>query len=816
MPACVVNGCSPANRGSETLHVFPKDKGRIRIWLLGTGQYSDNLEEAVNKIFDAKKSDTYRMCAKHFAPYCYIHNPQTGKKKLTKNAVPTIFPPPNVTDEPATTPPAKRKRGEKDRIITNLQPGDCCPTCFQVIPLPVTTQASTSTAEKSVTHAEKATEFYRFFGTLNKRIQNTPRTFSVKTQCTLLKSRLRRPMWKTSQSKATVLPKVGEKSVETLVDPSPLTEANIKNVEPSCKPVTTPDKSSDLFQVEEHTFHIVLPEIPPLSPIPFVPPAAEVEEEPHILREEQSTSHRSQDSDSESSTEDSEETDDSQEDEGEDDVFSERNLGDTTPYYVHPVKQRKFIVFENSLDELILKIPCQTGRCTNPITKIVKIRTGSFISISAECADRHYNLVWESQPKIDGKPLGNIILASAILASGNSFLKMKQFFHLANIMAVSENAYSRYQRDYIFPTITHSWKNNQMEHIENLQEAPVCIIGDGQWDSSGDAKFCLYSMMDNLSKKVISFDIKRLAMGVSSNELEKLACKHALDFVLQNEVDVKLLCTDRNFSIRKMIKEEFSTITHEVDAWHLSKSVGEKLSAASKEKNCEDLAEWVRAIRRHLRWCSNTYDGDDALLIAKWRSLLYHVQNVHSWEDKDSKYTSCHHDHLPEDTKCRRKWLKTDSPSFRALKNIVTDKRLQKDIKRICHFCYTGDLEVFHNAIVKYQSDQPLSTIDDMYARTQLAALDHNANCRRIQTMVKRLLRKGPGYDRYKMAKTQVRKEQFVKAMYEPNNQDFLMDLLQEVVEFVAGNRIFDEWRSHTSPGPEDINLHVKVEQQER
>ncbi|XP_056407388.1 uncharacterized protein LOC130299294 [Hyla sarda] len=814
MPACVVNGCSPANRGSETLHVFPRDKERIRTWLMATGQYSDNLEEAVNKIFDAtKKSDSYRMCAKHFPPYCFVHNPKTGKKKLTKNAVPSIFPQQNATGDTATAlPPAtKRKRGEIAAFTTALKPGDCCPTCSQVIPSPSTTKPSSSTAEKSVTQAEKATEFNRFYGTLNKKIQNTPRMFSVKTQCSLI--RLRRPVPKTSQRKVTVLPEVSEKS-ETSVDTiAPIStvpaEQNPKKVEPT----NLTNKIALNVQEEHYAFNIVLPEIPPLSP-PII------EEEPPPLtiplKDEESTCHMSEDSDSESlSTDESGESEDSQEDdddEGEEVIFSKRNFGDAPPYYIHPVKQRKFIIFENSLDELILKIPCQSAKCTSPITKIVKKRTGSYISIFVECADHDYNLLWESQPTIDGKPLGNVILASAIFESGNSFPKMKQFFHLMNIMAMSENAYSKYQHDYIFPTIENSWKSSQMESIENVQGPPVCISGDGRWDSTINNKYCVYSMMDMETKKILSFDVQRSAMGVSSPESEKIACKNALDFLLQNEISVKLLCTDRHFPIRKMVKEKYPTITHEFNVRQIAKSVGDKLLDASHEKDCEDLAEWVGAIQSHLRWCSDSYNGDDSLLVAKWNSILYHVQNVHAWEDKDGKYSSCQHKHLPEDTKRKRKWLKTNSPSFKALKKIVLDKRLRKDMKRICHFCHTGDIEVFLSAIVKYQSDQKEQqhvTIDEMYARTQLAALDHNTNCRKIRAMARRSSRTSAGSHRYNTADPRDRRERYGPEMYEPTNQDFLIDLMQEVVELVSGNRSF-EWSSHTSSAPEHIIPDVK------
>lgn len=92
-------------------------------------------------------------------------------------------------------------------------------------------------------------------------------------------------------------------------------------------------------------------------------------------------------------------------------------------------------------------------------------------------------------------------------------------------------------------------------------------------------------------------------------------------------MNIKLFCTDRHSAIRKMIREEFPGIIHEFDVWHLAKSVGKKILAASKKRNCSSLAAWVSPIKNHIWWCASTCDEDEDLLITKWNSLLYHVAN---------------------------------------------------------------------------------------------------------------------------------------------------------------------------------------------
>ncbi|XP_068120398.1 zinc finger protein 718-like [Hyperolius riggenbachi] len=95
MPKCIYRSC-PHFMGKKccspgiTLHIFPKDLGRVRLWLQQTGQYYDNLEALAEKISTSKNICSYRMCSAHFLPECYIS--QGGEMLLRPDAVPTVFP----------------------------------------------------------------------------------------------------------------------------------------------------------------------------------------------------------------------------------------------------------------------------------------------------------------------------------------------------------------------------------------------------------------------------------------------------------------------------------------------------------------------------------------------------------------------------------------------------------------------------------------------------------------------------------------------------------------------------------------------------
>ena len=65
-------------------------------------------------------------------------------------------------------------------------------------------------------------------------------------------------------------------------------------------------------------------------------------------------------------------------------------------------------------------------------------------------------------------------------------------------------------------------------------------------------------------------------------------------------------------------------------------------------------------------------------------------------------FTSCAHERLDAIEVRKKAWLKPNSKSAKALQDIVTEKRLLKDLQKLTDFCHTGYLEVFHNVLLKY------------------------------------------------------------------------------------------------------------------
>ena len=114
-------GCTEKHvKGSPySFHIFPKDPKRLEAWLVKMNR----LDTSTKKVW-RPKSDTHRLCAKHFTPDCFtmqsrVMHDQFGAKcrgQLKPDAVPTIFAHKRTTE---TVRPAyaKRQKNEVSKIV---------------------------------------------------------------------------------------------------------------------------------------------------------------------------------------------------------------------------------------------------------------------------------------------------------------------------------------------------------------------------------------------------------------------------------------------------------------------------------------------------------------------------------------------------------------------------------------------------------------------------------------------------------------------------------------------------------------------------
>lgn len=110
------------------------------------------------------------------------------------------------------------------------------------------------------------------------------------------------------------------------------------------------------------------------------------------------------------------------------------------------------------------------------------------------------------------------------------------------------------------------------------------------------------------------------------------------------DIPIEVFVSDRHKGIAKWVRECNPSTVHYFDQWHIAKSIVKKLFAASKQKGCEIIGSWIPAVRNHLYWCStSTKEGFQAMILAKWKSLLHHISNDHTGHP-DILFQECAHD----------------------------------------------------------------------------------------------------------------------------------------------------------------------------
>ena len=116
----------------------------------------------------------------------------------------------------------------------------------------------------------------------------------------------------------------------------------------------------------------------------------------------------------------------------------------------------------------------------------------------------------------------------------------------------------------------------------------------------------------------------------SSNAMELEGCKRCFSYLQQWGVKIQVFISDRHSSISKWLATTQKSTTHYYDIWHIAKSISKKILKASKEKGCNILQEWNKAIKNHLYWCAiSSRPGFGEMIVAKWKSLIRHISNIH-------------------------------------------------------------------------------------------------------------------------------------------------------------------------------------------
>lgn len=108
--------------------------------------------------------------------------------------------------------------------------------------------------------------------------------------------------------------------------------------------------------------------------------------------------------------------------------------------------------------------------------------------------------------------------------------------------------------------------------------------------------------------------------------MELEGAERCFHFLTLASLSIPLFVSDHHRGITNWIQSVHPNTVHYYDIWHVAKAISKKMLKASQEQGCEP----IKAVRNHLYWCTTlTRPGFQELIIARWKSFMYHVVNKH-------------------------------------------------------------------------------------------------------------------------------------------------------------------------------------------
>ncbi|XP_063731390.1 uncharacterized protein LOC134859038 [Eleginops maclovinus] len=288
------------------------------------------------------------------------------------------------------------------------------------------------------------------------------------------------------------------------------------------------------------------------------------------------------------------------------------------------------------------------------------------------------------------------------------------------------DTFRRHARSFLEPAIIHKWKLDQQNLLQQLHQRGQAVVGgDMRADSPGhSAKYGSYSLMNLESNHIVDLQLVQSNEVGGSYHMEKEGLKRCLDLLEANGLSVEYILTDRHPQIQKFLRER--KITQFYDVWHFEKGLSKKLDKLAQNKDCGLLKKWLRRIKNHVYWSamSSTLGPEK---VAKWVSLVNHLQNVHVHEDPF--FPRCLHPvTVSRDTS---KWFQPGSIALHKLEKILVNKRVVRDVEKLSHQHQTSSLEAFHSSILHFAPEDVVFPFMGMLCRLYLAVMHYNENANR-------------------------------------------------------------------------------------
>lgn len=291
----------------------------------------------------------------------------------------------------------------------------------------------------------------------------------------------------------------------------------------------------------------------------------------------------------------------------------EENLETSIEEETNPAHQPKYLVFKDQLLQLF-KI-CQSPGCGKPMNEIDMHLQGSMVTIEWECLNGHQGK-WCSQPVIRGMPLGNLLGTGAAFFTGLGYTDLKDFTNCLGIPFIQKTEYYEIQRTYSLPVVDKLYNKKQTGVVERFKGKKVKLQSDARHDTMGfSAKYCTYTGMEEETGLILHFELVQCTEASSSPAMEKVGFERLVQAILDFEVIIGTMITDRSISIKALMKtKKYLHIDHQVDIWHITRGITLKLWKAARKAKCKELMDWIQHVTNQIWWCCANCKGDPKVL----------------------------------------------------------------------------------------------------------------------------------------------------------------------------------------------------------
>ena len=235
------------------------------------------------------------------------------------------------------------------------------------------------------------------------------------------------------------------------------------------------------------------------------------------------------------------------------------------------------MVFDQQLFQLFNV--CRHAGSGKVIKNPMEFHTKGFAAIITVSCPNGHTYSWDSQPMIGSMFAANLIVASAVFLTGNSFTSFLELCDVIQLQSLKERQFYNIQSGYIIPHIQKAWEEHNTAILCGLSDEPVTVAGDAWHGSPGHcATFGTYSLLDTKSNLIVAQETVKVTEVDNSYWLEIEGLQHCLAAVEDHGVQISTAATDRHDGIGKLMREHYGRIDHEYDMWHVAKGMKKKLS----------------------------------------------------------------------------------------------------------------------------------------------------------------------------------------------------------------------------------------------